>query len=197
MEIFLVCYTSPKNGYLYAYSALAQSLAVLLGILGVFGIYRLQVQHTRISDLVIQIGNFLNGIAPWTQVFERISRFSEEELLGELRKIADFSEDKVVKRNPNWGVAVKEIPAWKARARELLGMLDAQQKSREAIKERLLPLMTSFAVLTFIVLLLVGRSEDFYEKQVLGAWITLLIFMATASIMIWMVRFTYFCLKDR
>ena len=46
---------SKLEGYYYFYSALAQSLAALLGVLGVFAVYRLQMQRDHILDIERQL----------------------------------------------------------------------------------------------------------------------------------------------
>lgn len=48
-----------KINYHWFFSALSQSLAALIGLVGVFTIYRLQIQKEEINNLIQQLRYFL------------------------------------------------------------------------------------------------------------------------------------------
>lgn len=127
------------QAYFYTYSALAQSLAALLGVLGVFAVYRLQIQHDCVADIFNQMRAFLISIGPWIQKSEKTHQLTENELLKEVKRVAGLEEDSIVKQRADWSARAQEIPEWRSRGQELLRKLKQEQIRRENIKERALP----------------------------------------------------------
>ncbi len=166
-----------RDGYFYTYSALAQSLAALLGVLGVFTVYRLQIQRDRVSDIESEIRAFWAGLV--SSEVKNSYRWSIEELIANIRKLPAESHG-----------------AWQRRTNLLETELKNEQKRREAIKAVSLFLAVIFAVVTAVSLVLIGRGESF-ERHIFGAWITLVVFLLTGFVLASMVGFMYFCLKDR
>jgi hypothetical protein len=187
MSWLLDLFKLSDQGYFYTYSALAQSLAALLGIFGVFAIYRLQVQHVRISDILNRIRDFLVSTGPMMHKREAVYHLCEEDLVIDLSRWAKAEVDE--KDNVRMMRKIEAV--------DLMVMLKVAQGREGEIKGRAFPLLAAFAIVTFASLVLIGRAEHFEQNPVFGAWVTLIVFLATAGLLGWMTSFTHFCLRDR
>jgi len=73
------------NAYYWIYSTIAQSLAALIGISGVFAVFRFQMLENEISKSIQNIKDFINEIHSW--VSPEVGVMSEEGLIQKAQEI--------------------------------------------------------------------------------------------------------------
>ena len=105
--------------YHWFYSTLAQSIAAFLGIVGVFAVFRLQIQHLLVEKAFERIRDFLSAMDPRSKESE-ISSMNYEELL----KHADGLNNLWAAYNRDYG---DKIHKWEndPQAHLLLGQIGA------------------------------------------------------------------------
>ena len=163
-----------NTAYFYTYSALAQSMAALLGVLGIFGVYRLQIlqqelpqMHERIRSILLKYHSdttFLND--------EELIVFVTTPLPAGLAGLT-----------PRLSVLAKEIKK-------------AQEK-REGIKTKFLFLALAFAFLTVWALFCTSQAEFLEKNQPIAAPLTLVTLCVTGISLWGMLWFAYDCLAEK
>ena len=163
-----------KEGYFYTYSALAQSMAALFGVVGIFGIYRLQVLQQEIPQRYSLAREFFR------QVKAPVDHLTDEQVEEEMR-------------NPQSLVLMQ----YGARLAEMWRELEKSKKKKENIKRKFLLLATVFATVTFFSLLLTGQSEYLHQHSRLSVPITGLMFLCSGGALVFMLWFAYDCLAEK
>lgn len=177
---FLDWFRLEANGYYYTYSALAQSLAALLGVGGVFAIYRLQLQQTLLLNMEEQLRS--RYATQEGEVLSSTLRTREELIQASRGRAKELSSE-------------RSLASWVGEIKRIADAVELAERHKRLIKEKALQVGTALAVSVFVSLLLVAQSERF-EHSLIGAGIILVVFVATALILVQTIRFAAFCLED-
>lgn len=161
--------------YLYVFSALAQSLAALVGLLGVFVVYRLQVQQSHIADLYREARAFqvsLDG-----RRIELTYQDSDARIKEWLKTFSSGSQN-------DRGSRLQ-------RANDLHGQIISNEKRREDIKARFCWVGLAFLAAIGASLLAISMSDvEQSSKLTAGA------FVLVAILFVWLGWFVVFCLRE-
>ncbi len=160
--------------YLYVFSALAQSLAALVGLLGIFVVYRLQVQQSHIADLYREARAFkvsLDG-----RRIELTYQDSDARIKEWLKTFPSGSQNDQGSRQ---------------RANDLHYQITFNEKRREDIKTHFCRVGVAFLAAIGASLLVIGMSDVGQpSKLTAGA------FVLVAILFVWLGWFVVFCLQE-
>ena len=166
------------------FNALAQFSEILLGFLGVFVVYRLQVQHDRIRDQWRDIRNFCIGLVAAKDTNPlRVGVLPEDKLIGFACGIID-----------NWPSDLPKSEANKTLS-DLERTLKNQKYRREETKNWSLPVVILLALVTILDILLIGQGELFGKTPIIGTPLTLCVFVLTVITVGLTLWFLYLCIR--
>lgn len=180
MSTGCICWAGYFNfgdpGYNYFYSALAQSMAAFLAMLGVFAVYRLEIQSGRIVDLYRGFADFCAGVAP-THAPE-IRALSRDNLLK-------YPEERGGLKFNDYGAEVNQLKQ----------QIKQEEVKREEVKWALFKTAAPLAFLVIWSLYLTGLGEVLSGDQARGPLLAGISFFGTIVVLCFAGQFAYQCLK--
>ncbi len=171
-------------GYFYFYSALAQSMAAILGVVGLFAVYRLDIAGRFITEEEGNVQRMIEQLKTG-----RFNPISAEQLTEEITP--EMAEEIWRGVQPH-----SELSRYADRFRKTAIKLCRERKIREYIKVRVIILAGAVAFLFLIASYLTGRGR-YLGANKSGPWITLGVFCVTLVVVAFLTTFIYTCLAEK
>jgi len=163
---------------LYFYSALFQGNMALLGLGGVFVVYRLQVLSNQIASWDSEMVRIANGI--FDDVLPEVvsnALIDVRTLVPNLKRYLEHDDPMQVKNiiAPNIRVLLKD-----PRLNQLIFVREENSKYQESIREKYRPPFLLILIPTFLALLLIPLSS--YIHHGISPWLETTLFILAATI---------------